>query len=71
MEGFVEGIALLKRHIDVRDRVDRMATAIRSLGAVGEDACETGFGDELMGVVGLVHVDCKVILFANASKINA
>jgi len=48
-----------------------MAVAIRSLGAVGEDACEAGFCDELMGVVGLVHVDCKVILSANAGKVNS
>ena len=57
MESFVEGISVLRRHIDVRDRVDWMAAAIRSVGAVGEDACEAGFGDEFVSVVGLVHVD--------------
>jgi len=55
----------MRRHIDVRDRVDRMATVIQSFGAVGEDTSKTGFGDEFLSIVGLVHVDGKVILFAN------
>jgi len=48
-----------------------MATAIRSFGAVGKDTCEAGFGDQFMSIVGLVHVDGKVVFFANASKINS
>jgi len=61
----------MRRHINVQDGVDRIAAAIRSFGAVGEDTSETCFGNEFVGIVGLVHVDCKVILFANACKINA
>ena len=48
-----------------------MAAAIRSFGAVGKDACEAGFGDEFVIIVGLVHVDGKVVVFANASKVNS
>jgi len=61
----------MRRHINVRDGVDRMAAAIRSFGAVGKDTCEVGFGDEFVSIVGLVHVDGEVVFFANACKINS
>ena len=67
LESFVEGFLVMRGHINVQDGVNRMTAAIWSFGAVGEDTSKTCF----VGIVGLVHVDCKVILFANACKINA